>query len=489
MTPLRLRAAFTILLAVAAASICLGAAASSPTQMTEALTPENLLLAVDRLLADRWYPPDIRATSARSSDFTALQGALRSQDAGLRQLAVRSLGRFENPLDVPTLILFLNDTSSDVQVEAANAIAQALHNSRGDEVLEGARALAMYPNAETGDALASLNYDGRVPVNLPAVLAPKLLLKLVRADPGIQLDATTRRTLRKDAEIIGGGGSDKPDPDALEILLRIHDFDAGLLWYAAQFRCVDPKQFNCGWEMRYVASQFADPSQHADLLDYLRHDPAFQVRLVALRKLADAIPETKSCAPLLDALADGAELSIVRIEVIGLLSPKCDEHELVTKELTRMADTVTFRSAGAWQEPARALEVLPRFNPSDAAQIVKSLPAHRIWQVRASAVRAAAQLKSEDLILRFAGDPDAGVRAEVVRALAVVKSPQAADYAIRALDDTDYQLVRAAAESLKKTTAAAAAAQALTKTLRRITDEGKDTSRGVRLAIIERLVE
>ena len=101
----------------------------------------KLALALDRLLADRWFPDAPRSAGSATADEAMLAAALRADSPAVRRVAVRGLGRFENPVAVAGLEPFLGDPDSTVRDEAANAVAQAVVHSKGADVIPAANML------------------------------------------------------------------------------------------------------------------------------------------------------------------------------------------------------------------------------------------------------------------------------------------------------------------------------------------------------------
>jgi cyclophilin family peptidyl-prolyl cis-trans isomerase len=170
-----------------------------------------------------------------------------------------------------------------------------------------------------------------------------------------------------------------------------------------------------------------------------------------------------------------------------LLDSRCSEHDDIVTQLTTRAQQLG-DPLQPWHEPARALEALAKFDTEAARKvIVDSGFAHPVWQVRAAAGRSAATLKDEALLLRFADDKEPNVRSEALAALAAQASQETTTVALKALESTDYQLVRTAAESLKKRPPQQEEIKPLLTTFHRITAEGKDTSHDPRASILGRL--
>ncbi len=216
--------------------------------------------------------------------------------------------------------------------------------------------------------------------------------------------------------------------------------------------------------------------------------PAYQVRITDLRRAAAGLAADASCAPLVDAMDDAAAMTIVRLEALRLVDPKCAEAADIASRLAALAGELARPDAGVdWHVPARALESLARFDAAQAEPLVRAAMNHPVWQVRAAAARAAGTLRRESELAHLAADRAPNVRTAALDELARLKSPLTARLAIDALSSDDYQLVYTAATALKGAADAGTATPALLAALKRLTAEGKDTSRDPRLAILQSL--
>jgi cyclophilin family peptidyl-prolyl cis-trans isomerase len=467
------------------------------------VTVEDLLLASDRLRAERWYPP-VPGRTAPTPDEVVLQQALASPVAPLRGAAVRAVGRFENAVDTPRLLPFLSDPDWTVRREAAQAVAQSLKQSRGATVLPAKLAVqaSLAAEKETAprvamlEALARLRYDHAIAVEVAPALVktPGLLAILLRQDRQVRLDDDSVQVLRRAASL------DPAQPpqsipasrDALDTLYLLDAVDPSLAMSALHYHCNESP--TCGWELRLLATQQLDVKQPtlAKELDTLRHDPALQVRLAAVAKAAAFIPTLQQCRPLIDSAAATTEAPIVRLEAIRLMDIRCTEKDDIAALLIQLADGLGKpESRTAWHVPARAMEALVKFRPTEAKRVLDAFAVgHSVWQVRAAAARVGAALKGEAVLLALANDRELNVRTEVITGLALIKSQQVTRIAASALSSDDHQLVRASALALKGTAEPqAVAAPALLKALVRLTGLGKDNSRDARMAILDRLKE
>jgi cyclophilin family peptidyl-prolyl cis-trans isomerase/HEAT repeat protein len=514
MAPELARFSVRIALMMLAASCILVSAQPAPP-----ITREGVLLAVDRLLAERWYPDDGKPKPGLTKDQELLQLALLSKTASLRALGVRSLGRFENPLDVPAIDALLQDLDAGVRCEAANAMVMALHNSEGAAVLPGMRALmrpylpadqsASVPDCTDGpsEALARLHYDrqtaldvlkflypsarvdsGQQSTSSFGILRPVKLMPLVlmlRRDPELPLERDLRLTIERRAR---PPLDLAPDLNALEVLGLIQNSDPNIFGFAARYRCPAVAPPECGWEIRYAGVKGLNPLDPsvAQVLDAARRDFMPEVRMMALRRFASVINRTKTCEPLASTAWDEAESTVVRIEAVDLLDVRCDERAEVGRKLAIIAEGLGGeQNSESWQLPAHALEALAKFDAAATARIVDQIAVkHAVLFVRAAAARAATVVKDEAVLLKLARDTDPNVRWEALKGLVVLRSQAVAGIALEDLENPDDQVVIASAAALQDTKDRDTAVPAIIKALERLTAEGRDTSRTARLALL-----
>ncbi|MFI5178678.1 MAG: peptidylprolyl isomerase [Vicinamibacterales bacterium] len=469
------------------------------SQGTVVITRETVQLALDRMLADRWFPSKPQPANSRTRDQIILTAAFTSPRADIRRVAIRGLGQFENPLDVPTIRGALDDEDPGVRREAANAIAQAAVHSKGADVEPAMNALLARMTTETDgsvmgtmhEALARLHY-GNAALEAKALTAlardPKNLVILLRNDPALLISDEERRFLQQQAK--PPDAKTAPSVEALEALGIAHDTDTTIVEWAGSYHC--PREpYDCGWEVRYAAVQrmdAANPTFDAALSVALR-DVAFQVRMAALRKYGAAISRTKECGPLVATASDGLQLTIVRMEAVSLLTPACSDRDDIHELLAQLAGGLkSAERSGEWHLAARAFETLARFDEDAARRLMTDVAASSgTWQIRAAAARVAAVLRDQAALVVLAGDPEPNVQTEALTALTRLKSAAVTDLALNALDSKDYQLVRAAALALQGNKRIDVLFGPLLTALKRLTAEGKDTSRDPRLAVLARI--
>jgi cyclophilin family peptidyl-prolyl cis-trans isomerase/HEAT repeat protein len=212
-----------------------------------------------------------------------------------------------------------------------------------------------------------------------------------------------------------------------------------------------------------------------------------EVRVRALRRIAEAIPRTRRCALLLGALHDGAELAMVKIEALGLLDARCEEREAaarIARDYSVSGDSRGPPAVG-WPIRARAIETLALLDPALARESLEAAAAD-VWQVRAARARAAATLRANERLRAYAEDEHPNVRTEALNRLFEMGDSSATGLALKALSNPDYQLVMAGARivGLSKVPREAALVE-LWSAFRRLTTDARDASRYPRLEILE----
>lgn len=467
----------------------------------------RVLLALDRLQETRWYPTTFEGEANIAADREMVRQALASSNAELRRIAVRGVGRFESPADVVTLAPFLGDADPAVRREAANAIAMAVNQQTDSGVLPALAALRAAPQfapvAGIGDAQAALNavadasrfeamarlhYDHETAQKVLETLdphSPGNILLMLRRDGELRVTPNQRITLRGLAKPV------RPDVranrDALEVVFMMGDVDPLWTAWAAQYQCPSFPRHGpeCGWEIRYLGVSNLLPLDAflGPVLGNANRDPTPEVRIMALRKQAGVIVETKSCAPMIDALDDPTEFSIVRLEAIDLMDSRCMEREDISRRLeTWIADPAL---KDRWSFSARAIERLAVIDPAKAAKLVADVGSrHDLWPLRAASARAAFTLRDTEVLRRLANDDNPNVQTVALSALFALRDSSVTPLARRALSSPDDQLVAAAAGMLRDATDRQGALVDLWAAMKRLTESGRDTSRTSRLAIL-----
>ena len=170
-------------------------------------------------------------------------------------------------------------------------------------------------------------------------------------------------------------------------------------------------------------------------------EPAWRLRYRALTSQS-------SCGAIRAALADTAWQ--VRLRAADLADPSCANDAAVATILDQWIALVPAdasqraRGGVAWQAAAHAIVALARVDPSDARRRLPALAAHRQWQLRMYAARAAGVLSDTSHLRTLARDANDNVKERAIDALsaltghgddqiflAVINSPSAGAQAVR----------------------------------------------------------
>jgi peptidyl-prolyl cis-trans isomerase B (cyclophilin B) len=486
------------------------------------LTPDKVYLAAERIIAERMYPRDSTAPVSLTADELLLASAERSSLSVIRIAAVHSIARFENPGDVRRLAQHISDADRNVRRDVAFALAFVLRKAKPVEdareittAFDVLRARLLIEKVAVVEgailmSLGELSLDAR-----QAAEVERILLERIKQTPtsipalyGVEAwyrrqpsrpvpDAMRARLRQLSVPRLGADGGDPLLP-ALEALRAIGDTDERTITTASRFNCTfEPK---CGWEIRRVAVQMM--SGAADRFGqaiYRRLDDVVAlVRLEAVRGLAKSIPSTRSCAPLIEALAD--ENRHVVTTAIDLLDAACQDRDDVLLRLRFFVKQLggTDAADARWHEGAHALVTLAKFEPDEALRLATELAErHEHWQVRARAARVAELTRNEELGSRLARDREPNVRTAALEGLAKIGSPARVPAAIAALAGDDVQLVLTAAQILKKARLGPLADQGigaegwngLALALMRLTAADHEPTREARVELLARLAE
>jgi cyclophilin family peptidyl-prolyl cis-trans isomerase len=501
---------------------------------------EEVILAADRLRADRWYPDESSSGEyhggrlSRAADMDLLVLAARQPRPELRYMAIREFGRFETPANVGFLSAFLDDPHPQVKVAAADALVQSVFG-RPEAASEAAMAVAAIEErlkrevlsptrGELWMRLAELPMPASVATRYERewlaeiqhlrdlrVPAAEALLRLAQTHADRTVEAATETAIQQWAEAGLAQGTEVVWVGTLErgstlqflrILQAMRTDNDRIAVEAAMFTCKTRPP--CGGEIRDLGARLLNPHNPNHLFALER---AARNRLdvtaasTAIRKLLQA-PQASLCHLL--EWADGLPAERDVVAALERRDPAqyeaCLDWDPV---IPLMADARVLgeRSVGtSWVVPAEALEtlarrfvatreegerreVLQKFNADIAAR-------HLRWEVRATAARVATLFDQIGLLTTLADDDHPNVRAQVITSLVRLESPLRWAVAIDALTiSSDPHLIITAAESLRGGPQTAAVRDALMSALARLTDEAHDTSRRARVALIDRLVE
>lgn len=211
-------------------------------------------------------------------------------------------------------------------------------------------------------------------------------------------------------------------------------------------------------------------------------EPAWRLRHRALTA------RRAECAALRAALADSAWP--VRLHAADLVTPQCATDDSLSRVLQGWVDALPAdasrrsRDGVSWHAAAHALVALARVQPREARPRVRTLAAHRQWQVRTYAARAAAVLSDTVVLRTLARDTNDNVKEVAIESLAKLTGHADDEIFLAALGSDGAQAVRAAAIALEASPRADVATAA-NATFERWVSRANQSERDVRVALLE----
>lgn len=213
-------------------------------------------------------------------------------------------------------------------------------------------------------------------------------------------------------------------------------------------------------------------------------EPAWRIRY---RGLSDAA-QRADCAALHTALADSAWP--VRLRAADLAPLPCAANEALVATLRAWMDDLPsdvsrrVRSGVSWHAAAHAAAALARLSPGEARARVAPLAAHRQWQLRMYAARAAEALPDTLMLRTLARDDDDNVKEAAIGALSRLTGHADDEVFLAALGADGAQAVRAAAIALAGSPRSDVRAAA-SATFERWVARGNASARDARVALLE----
>jgi cyclophilin family peptidyl-prolyl cis-trans isomerase/HEAT repeat protein len=486
---------------------------------------------------------DARVTSTK--ELTPILAGLHHANPAIVVQAVRALGRFERPAFVDHIQAALTHSLPEVRAEAANALGQSLAAiPRGADVQTPAppelavvtRALlarlrndaAPYVSGIAAETLGRLPYRSpgvvhEVEQALAALLAeggsPPPLFELRRVTgvvKGLESLIRLHGTLQPPAasttarlRVVATRGSDAADGDVAFIrrVAWLALIGAGGVDIALVQRGFDDRDPQVRRLAVLALANVDAGAQRRELLARALGDSSFNVRYDAVRVYSRTL-QSADCAPMLaavddrnthvslaaiDALGNGCPAGPSPVERLRLLADDLSNTEPATRGATNhRPPTTKYRpptTNQTWHRPAHAFVSLARLAREEATTRLARFAEHPTWQMRMYAARAAATVGAAERLHALAGDAHDNVREAAIGGLVQVRRHEADDIYIDALGRSDYQLVLTAARALEGSPNRQQAAPALIAAFKRLTAEGRDTSRDPRIAILVRLRE
>lgn len=477
-----------------------------PDGLLDGLSEKDLQLVNAMLQAEDARPSE-------RSDLQPLYEGLTSSDPEIRRLAVRGLGRLEQPGLVTDIIPLLRDEVTAVQTTAANALAQSAY--RGDISIAYPALLQIVKTESSAELLgAAAQALGRLPVHGSDTLAlveqalfraadnesPSALVGIMRGFESFYRrhrdhDLTDESASRLKALAAYGLTDTNINDDSSTV--RIRRLAVASLTAAGQMTAsmISESLEDPDTEVRRLAvrsiDQLQDPEAEITFYATARADSHAAVRTEALRVYGRSLQKAMGCLVVLQALDDPNPH--VAITAIDLLSSGCERgesHTAIVNRLSRLSATLADDEAGAgtWHKPAHALTALAGLAPTRAEAAIHRLAEHSIWQVRMYAARAAATTRDRALLERLSEDTHPNVASTALNGLHDIAGHDADSYYITALKRDDYQLLLTAARRLEGSRHPDAL-PALVEAFVRVSRDEWETSRDPRRMMLTRIGE
>ena len=453
------------------------------------------------------------ARGAGASGIESLREGLIALDTELQRLAVRGIGRLEDPQFIPLTFPLLFSDDEVVLAETVNALGQAAFGTLGDEVADVlfdylardsqdgpavrgvvGRTLGRIRYADTGrfrraeETLLALTREGNGDAPLGTLLGAVMGLESMARGTGRQRmsDASVERL----SELATGSSGDAvEDADqarvrrvAMMALSTIGAVRSDVLESAIR----DPDPDVRRLAVTAIGQGFAAESATELLIDPLT-DPSPRVRAEAVRAYAARAPEAQECPLLFSASRDDDRH--VALAALDLLQQACEDRSLQDELLRGLAAGLENAGPLDWHRGAHALVSLATVSPDVAAELVGRAVRSTNPFVRMYAARAAARMGQTEVLEGLTADPSANVRTEAVQGLFGLLGHGIDSVLVAQLDQIDLQLLLTVAALLEGTADADGAMGPLLATLDRVSRSRRDTSRDTRMALLERIEE
>jgi cyclophilin family peptidyl-prolyl cis-trans isomerase/HEAT repeat protein len=461
----------------------------------------------------------VAAEESRAVTAEDLRVLVESTGTGgedVRAAAVRALGRLERRDVITYLLPLVRAAEQSVREEAANALAQAfkgepLRDSSSTEQVQAA--LESLSGAPKSDAvyrsLGRLPYEtvaqvraaeeilrSALELSEPPAAAARGAESLARLHRKLSpLSETTVERLR----LIASRRSER----TVAAPVRRNAMAAVVAAQGADAATLRSALLDDDFEVRRLAALAvagAGPTltgeERLEFLNTSLRDRSGAVRGEAVRSWARRAAADHGCTPLVEALSD-SDLHVV-LAALDALGDQCKEDEAITVRVT--SESRTPPGVGRWQREAHAFVALARRSPERARVGMNFFARHDNPYVRTYAARAAAAIDDVETLQRLAVDQDDNVVEAALPALRRRLGAESDSVFIDALNRRNrsigrptparpYQAIRQAAMLLKGADPTPALVTALANALQRISEERCETSRDVRLALLDRLAE
>ena len=434
---------------------------------------------------------------------------LASADPALRALAVRAVGRLEDPSQLGRLETMLEDPDPTVRAVVAGAMAQAVFRDDPGAVLTalagridgeadpvalgslatnlgrlGFRSAGQRAEAETGLAAVARRIVGGD--DDPGFVARLDLARGIEAFArGGQGDEALGSELVAAAVSLSAVSATAGQTGHLTAV-RVRRLAAAALVHAGRFEADDTDRLlqDPDWGVRreavVAAARYGTAS--GEVIPAGLEDPDPRVRVEALRAYDRWLRPGGGCAAIFRAMGDSD--AHVSITAIGLAARPCPDQETQRQALADKVAEMDDADAD-WRGPVRALHALAGIAPGEVGDEISGFAGHANPFVRAWAARAAAQVGDVDALRGLSGDSDANVRVAALQGMGSLVGGGARDIYLAQLDADDPQLVMTATRHLVDFAPEDTPVSALLTALARFTAMQRETARDVRVALLD----
>jgi len=456
---------------------------------------------------------DARPESGR--DLSVLIEATRSDRQLLRRTAVRALGRLERPELAAHIIPLLDDPSGRVRASAANAMAQAHQTGPGHAALAPLVARGPVEPDERVRGVLARSVGRLTLTGTDAEVAEAFMLdvggighweegsttRLLGVALG--LEATARRTrgeglspqaLRWLRRLQSHQADESTSLDERQNAIRIRSLafltrgQSGVLTAEDIGHGLDDQ----APEVSATALRYLPAIPGPARLDLARRGAAHSSLYVTIEALRFLSTEPRD-TPVCDLLTEAAEPPPARpsagprVIAVDALALPCPDRGAQRAVLERVAGEI-HSDDQVWQPAAHALVSLARLSPGVASRVLPAFVQHENPFVRAWAAQGATVLGDTDALNTLALDEVANVRTAAVTGLATLTGRAADAVLLRQLERDDAQLLMTTARLLEGTPDDRVPA-ALLDAFERISEDGRETRRDARTALLARLSE
>jgi cyclophilin family peptidyl-prolyl cis-trans isomerase len=437
----------------------------------------------------------------------------RQTDTATRNAAIRAIGRLEDPRNVPLLAALQSKidagTLASSIAQSFNGFDPAVDPGLVRTATEWMFRLAEQPVSNTdvmrivatvSGPLAGIAYPSADEVHRVEQILVKVA-KFTAADPRLRgvyqanaahFEALARKNQRTTAV----------QDETADYLKKVvtHDFanDTDDVRFHAFMaltsgRALDAATVKVGlkdgyWQVRRAAAAVVagaggglDDEARLDAIDALLGDKEPHVRYEGLRGYVRRSARTKGCGPILDAINDtDPSIALAALDALGDL---CKEDDAVTARLA--AEARVPPASNAWHRETHAFVSLAKRSPERAAPSMEAFVTHPNWWVRMYAAGAAAVAGDLLHLEKLVYDTNDNVREAALGPWRRLKKAEAVPGILDALTRSDVQLLRTAATMMKEVPRTDETYRVLMAALKRLTAEGKETSRDARLPLLE----